>query len=201
MFVLSKYSHCIFSFKKIHHLKKKLKSLGASSEEKKKHFFSPWAYLVLSFFLALLDLKTKGFVGSWVPQGSYRSVLPFFTMVHWWNTGISWSLFSGGKNLWILLLLSSVLCCGLIVFLFQASHKLLGLSLSLMIGGALGNLVDRYQHGAVFDFLYFHYKSWSFPAFNVADICLTCGWILCFVYYSLNKKNSQESCAEIKKKI
>lgn len=150
------------------------------------------------FFLAFLDLKSKAFMMSFIPKGTTFAFNAYVDFVHWWNTGVSWSFFSNPQHLWILLILSAILCCTLLFFFLRSTHSLERFSFSLMIGGALGNMVDRYLHGAVFDFLYFHYGDYGFPAFNLADVFLTCGWLLYF--YGFFKKKYPLLVVSSKKK-
>lgn len=116
-------------------------------------------------------------------------ILPFFDIVYAWNYGISFGLFRRFykySNL-IFLFLNSFIVLYLIHMLRKSKEYKDGCALALIIGGALGNLIDRLFHGAVFDFLFFNYSELSFPAFNLADSFITIGGFL-FIYRNILKK-------------
>jgi signal peptidase II len=141
-------------------------------------------YMALIGAMAALDQITKHLVASNV--GLYRSVpvIPgFFNITHIHNSGAIFGFLSNSDKLPIFLLLtgSSFLALGFVIYYFiktPASERFVKLSLSLILAGALGNLIDRLGRGYVIDFLEFYHKTWSFPSFNVADSCITIGAIL-----------------------
>ncbi len=98
-------------------------------------------------------------------------VTPFFNLVLTWNTGISFGIFnnSGSFNSWFLSLLAIAIVVFLVFWLRKADNRWLAAGLGLIIGGALGNVIDRAVHGAVVDFLDFHLSGYHWPAFNGAD--------------------------------
>ena len=102
---------------------------------------------------------------------------PFWDIVLAFNRGVSFSLFAQHTQVGVWVLCGVALCVVgvLIYWLFRAPTILLGVGLGLMIGGALGNLLDRLRFGAVVDFLYFHAGGYGFPAFNIADSTITIG--------------------------
>jgi signal peptidase II len=101
-------------------------------------------------------------------------VLPFLKFVPAWNRGISFSLLSTmGPS--ILSIGISVLILVFIYWWIKTTDKLGQVGLSMIIGGALGNLIDRFRFEAVFDFIYFFYQEYAFPAFNLADSAITLG--------------------------
>jgi signal peptidase II len=104
-------------------------------------------------------------------------VTPFFNLVMGWNRGVSFGLFNTDSPLndWLLPLVAVVIVGVLGVWLMRVDRALIATSLGLIIGGALGNVVDRLQHGAVFDFLDVHAFGYHWPAFNVADSAITVG--------------------------
>ena len=124
------------------------------------------------WLLFVLDLGGRGIV----------TLTPFLDLVLTWNTGISYGLFrqEGPLGQWALLALKAIAIVLLWIWLSRALSRLTALSLGLIIGGAIGNVVDRLRFGAVVDFLYFHAGSWYWPAFNLADsaICLGVAAIL-----------------------
>ncbi|GJE25523.1 signal peptidase II [Methylobacterium organophilum] len=94
-----------------------------------------------------------------------------------WNHGISYGLFQqrGDLGRWLLVGLSLAAAIGLSVWMLRASSRLLALALGLIVGGALGNAVDRIAYGAVFDFVHLHVGDWSWYVFNVADAAIVAG--------------------------
>lgn len=107
-------------------------------------------------------------------------VAPFFNLVMVWNYGISFGLFQTGMPL-ILVGTSLLISAVFGVWLARVRHWPPAIALSLVIGGALGNVIDRVRFGAVADFLDFHWRGWHYPAFNVADAAITCGIALLLI--------------------
>ena len=107
-------------------------------------------------------------------------VTPFFNVVLVWNRGISFGMFSNESmaGVWILSLLALIIVGFLTNWLRKAESKRVAISLGLIIGGALGNVIDRAVHTAVLDFLDFYLGSFRWPAFNAADSFITVGAIL-----------------------
>ena len=110
-------------------------------------------------------------------------VLPFFQLRLSWNTGISFSMFNSGEGLTTILLLAVQISVTvmLIWWLRQLDRPWLQVACGLIIGGALGNIIDRVMFGAVAGFLDFYWAGWHFPTFNVADTCISVGaalWLL-----------------------
>jgi len=143
------------------------------------------AYLALAVFA--LDQLTKLVVLRHLEYGDDRDVIPgFFKFVHWHNTGAAWSLFRGNNAL-----LAGVALAALVVLFLTRHHfeiHSLGgqISLGLIFGGILGNLMDRLARDHVIDFLYFYLvrrdgQEAGFPAFNVADSAICVGVGLLFV--------------------
>lgn len=122
-------------------------------------------------------------------RGSVR-IAPFFELVLVWNRGISYGLFQqdGPWGPWFLLALKLVVIGLLWVWLARAGSRLTALSLGLIIGGALGNAIDRLAYGAVVDFALFHIttQTWSFRwyVFNLADVAIVAG-VVGLVYESI----------------
>jgi signal peptidase II len=104
-------------------------------------------------------------------RGRFVPVTDFFNLVVVWNRGVSFGLFAGHDDMirWALSGLAIVVSVVLAVWLFRTRDCLVALGLGCVIGGALGNVVDRVRFGAVFDFLDFHAFGYHWPAFNVAD--------------------------------
>lgn len=104
---------------------------------------------------------------------------PFINLIVVWNRGISYGLFQQDGNLgrWILIVVSILAAVGLSLWIRRTEAKLLATSLGLIVGGAIGNVVDRLAYGAVFDFIQFHIGDWSWYVFNVADAAIVAGVI------------------------
>ncbi|MFY8106734.1 MAG: signal peptidase II [Elstera sp.] len=139
--------------------------------------------LLLAALVILLDQASKLWLMDWFgvtgPQDRVVAVpiTGFFDLVAVWNKGVSFSLFSNhdGSGAWILSLVALVITGFMLVWLWRAQGRLLIIGLGLVIGGALGNVIDRVRFGAVFDFLLFYYQQYSWPAFNVADMGISVG--------------------------
>jgi len=104
-------------------------------------------------------------------------VNPFVNLIVVWNRGISYGLFQQNSELgrWGLIVISILAAIGLSVWIRRTNAKLLAVSLGLIVGGAIGNVIDRLAYGAVFDFIQFHIGSWSWYVFNVADAAIVAG--------------------------
>lgn len=121
------------------------------------------------FFLDLMQQNPGGIV-----------VTPFFNLVMVWNTGVSFGMFSedSASRSWTLIAVSFAVMIWLGWWLWRAHSALVAVALGMIIGGAIGNVIDRYRFGAVFDFLDFHAFGWHWPAFNVADSGIVIGVLL-----------------------
>ncbi|MBA2780582.1 signal peptidase II [Billgrantia kenyensis] len=141
----------------------------------------PLRWLWLAIAVVLLDLGTKALMSSLLSYGQPVEVLPFFNLTLLHNTGAAFSFLADGAGWqrWFFAVVAVGASIGLTFWMsrLKADEKLLGASLALIIGGALGNLYDRLVHGYVIDFLSFHAAGWYWPAFNVADIGITLGAI------------------------
>lgn len=121
-------------------------------------------------------------------------VAPFFNLVRAWNTGVSFSMFNnyGSLGVWMLSALALVIIGLLVYWLKSEENSLSQISLGMIIGGAIGNVIDRIRLGAVFDFLDFHIGENHWPAFNGADsfICVGAGILIVqsIVIYFKQKK-------------
>jgi signal peptidase II len=125
------------------------------------------------WLLFVLDLGGRGIV----------TLTPFFDLVLTWNTGISYGLFrqEGPLGQWALLALKAIAVILLWIWLSRAASRLTALSLGLIIGGAIGNAIDRFAYGAVADFALFHVTTATFSfkwyVFNLADVAIVAGVI------------------------
>jgi signal peptidase II len=133
--------------------------------------------------VVLLDQLTKAWVvGFFAGQPRMVGVTPFFSLVLTWNRGVSFGFFNAGDGPGPLVfsLLAAAIVIALLLWLARTDDPLLAGGIGLVIGGAIGNVVDRLSRGAVVDFLDFHLAGWHWPAFNVADagICIGVGLML-----------------------
>ena len=135
-------------------------------------------WLGLSALIIVLDQLSKAWITNHFAYGESLAVLGVFNLVLAHNTGAAFSMLNdaGGWQRWMFSAIA-VIASIWIVWLLRnhQQQKLFCLALALILGGALGNLVDRIAYGFVVDFLDFHWGSHHFPAFNVADSAITCG--------------------------
>ena len=138
------------------------------------------AGLFLAILVLFLDQVSKLAILEWVqPQAAGISITGFLAIVLVWNRGMSFGMFNTGDPIvpWILGAVAVVVAIGLVWWLARARHWLVIAGLGLVLGGAVGNLIDRLIYGAVVDFVLLHAGAWHFPAFNVADSAITLGVI------------------------
>ncbi|HSE76211.1 MAG TPA: signal peptidase II [Dongiaceae bacterium] len=132
----------------------------------------------LSAVVILLDQATKFLVFRvLMDMEAEMAVLPVFSLVKRYNTGISFSILATDHAIgpWVFALLAIVIAVGLLVWLSQTAELLPAIGLALVVGGAIGNVIDRLREGAVLDFLLFHWHELAWPAFNLADSAITIG--------------------------
>jgi len=137
-----------------------------------------WLWLGVAFITLLLDQITKiAIVGSFA-LGEALPITSFFNLVRVHNPGAAFSFLAdaGGWQRWLFTGLG-VAAAGVMVYLLRShtGQTLFCLALSLLLGGAVGNVIDRVLYSYVVDFLDFYYGTWHFPAFNVADSAITLG--------------------------
>ncbi|GAB3479402.1 signal peptidase II [Marinomonas epiphytica] len=151
------------------------------------------SWWILAAFLFLLDWLTKQAVESNLYYGQEIAVWPFFDLTLRYNTGAAFSFLAGagGWQRWFFSIIAILVVLGISWRLIKIAHtnRWEAISLSLILGGAIGNLYDRLVYGHVVDFLQFHWQqTWYFPAFNVADSAITLGVILMLFESVLAKK-------------
>ena len=146
-----------------------------------------WKMSLLIVFVALSDQFTKGIIQSNMAWGeSYPVVEGFFNITHVRNTGAAWGIGAGLSGLMrgVFLLGLPLAACLWLVCLIWTSRRtdlLACISYSLILAGAIGNLIDRFFLGYVVDFLDFYVGTWHFPAFNVADSSISIAAFLLIV--------------------
>ncbi len=139
--------------------------------------------LLIAVLIIIADQATKWIALAGIDFAANPiKVTSFFDLVLVWNRGVSFGMFNdaGAYGPMILSGLAIAVVIGLLWWLRQAETWLAVLALGLVIGGAIGNVIDRFRFGAVVDFLYFHVGDFHWPAFNVADtaICIGAGFLL-----------------------
>ena len=145
--------------------------------------------LGISIAVIILDQLSKYFVlyhffglNEYIPFGEY------FNIVRAWNTGVSFSMFNSYGNLgaWLLSFLAIAIVLALFYWLRKEQNKIIQLALGMIMGGAIGNVIDRIRFGAVFDFLDVHIGEAHCPAFNIADsfICIGAAIVIAQAIFS-----------------
>ena len=136
------------------------------------------SWLGLAFVLLLVDQFTKVLIVGYYHLGDSTPVASFFNVVRVHNSGAAFSFLAGASG-WQRWFFTGV---GLVAVMFilwmlksHAGQKLFSFAMACLLGGAIGNVIDRLMYGYVVDFLDFHYQNWHFPAFNVADSAITVG--------------------------
>jgi signal peptidase II len=134
--------------------------------------------VALAAIVLVLDQATKLWILDLMRPPRVIEVTGFFNLVLVWNPGISFGLFGGGSvwQPWLLSAFATVVAGGLLVWLYSAElPRLPSVGVGLIVGGAIGNVVDRLRFGAVVDFVDLHAYGWHWPAFNVADSAIVVG--------------------------
>lgn len=141
--------------------------------------FTMLKWLGLSLLAIVLDQGSKLIIDSSMQLYQSIPVLPFFKITYVHNTGAAFSFLSeaGGWQRWFFAGLALGISIIIAVWLsrLQKHETLLAIALSLVLGGAIGNLIDRLAYGYVIDFLDVYYGTWHWPAFNIADSAITLG--------------------------
>jgi len=133
----------------------------------------------LSIIVIGLDQWTKILADNKLSYGLPVEVLPVFNLTLQYNTGAAWSFLSdaGGWQRWLFTGIAIVVSIAIVIWMTRLKEKeqLLAAGLCLILGGAIGNVIDRILYGHVVDFISLHYQGWYFPAFNIADAAITIG--------------------------
>ncbi len=153
---------------------------------------SSLVWLWLSSIVVILDQITKLWVSSILELNQTINVLPHFDLRLLHNPGAAWSILAtaGGWQRWFLSILAILVSGVIIVWLsnLERQRYWLACSLSLILGGALGNVIDRIMYGYVIDFVDVYYQNWHWPAFNVADSAISVGAVMLLVSLIRNEK-------------
>lgn len=134
--------------------------------------------LLIAGVVALADQASKLWaLNGWFDPPRTIEITPFFNLVAVWNTGVSFGFLAGRSDVmpFVLAGFATLVALVLVVWLFRAQGLLLTIGLGLVIGGAIGNIIDRLNHRAVVDFIDIHFAGFHWPAFNLADSAITVG--------------------------
>jgi signal peptidase II len=137
-------------------------------------------WLLLSALVVVADQLSKAYIGKHFLEFEFVRILPVLDITCMHNVGAAFSFLASasGWQRWVFIGLACVVSIGIIIWLLKlprGSHVLLTAGLALVLGGALGNVIDRIRLGYVIDFIHFHWDRAYFPAFNVADSAITVG--------------------------
>ncbi len=145
-----------------------------------------WRWLPLTAVVIILDQLSKAWLAKHFTFDESVAILPMLNVTLRFNTGAAFSVLAdaSGWQRWLFAALAIAVAVGIAVWLYRldgVKQRLLAVSLSLVLAGALGNLIDRLRLGHVIDFVDVHWKDVHFPAFNVADSAITIGAILLLI--------------------
>lgn len=149
-------------------------------------------WLALAAAIVVADFATKAWVLSAFRLGESVEVLPFFNLVLVFNAGAAFSFLAdaGGWQKWFFVVLALGISAWIVVMLRRhAAERLQSVAFALVLGGALGNVIDRLRFGAVVDFVDIHAAGWHWPAFNVADSAISIGVAL-LVWHALFQRET-----------
>ena len=135
-------------------------------------------YFVLAIVVVVLDQWSKSWILAGLAPGEVQTLTPFFDLVLAFNRGAAFSFLADEPGWQHVLFVALALLASVVIVWLIARHaqeQLFCAGLGLILGGAIGNLIDRLQIGAVVDFLSFHAGGWYWPAFNAADSAITLG--------------------------
>ena len=158
-------------------------------------------FLLISVGIAVLDQFTKQMIVRTLDQCNFGfcdsiDLLPFLKLVLLYNDGAAFSILSdaGGWQRWFLSIVSFAVSCFIFFWILRLkpSERLLGFALAIILGGAIGNLIDRVLLGHVVDFILLYYSNFFFPTFNVADTAISVGAILLIIEMFIKKKGRDE---------
>jgi signal peptidase II len=138
------------------------------------------SWLLLSFAVVMADQISKTYISRHYLEFEFTRILPVLDITCMHNVGAAFSFLASasGWQRWVFIGLALAVSIGITVWLLKlprSAHALLAAGLALVLGGALGNVIDRIRLGYVIDFIHFHWEGAYFPAFNVADSAITVG--------------------------
>ena len=153
-------------------------------------------WLLLSALVVLADQVSKAYIAGHFLEFEFVRILPVLDITCMHNVGAAFSFLASasGWQRWVFIGLAVVVSIGITIWLFRlprGAHPLLAAGLALVLGGAIGNVIDRIRLGYVIDFIHFHWERAYFPAFNVADSAITVGaaCLLLDAFFEARRKN------------
>jgi len=160
--------------------------VSAASRRPVRAGLSGWLWLLLTLPLLVADQYSKLLIIENLTEYQRINLLPVLDLVRFHNTGAAFSFLADadGWQQTLFTAIAAVVSVGLLIYLWvlpARGCRTLSAGLALVLAGALGNLLDRLQHGYVVDFILFYYEQWSWPAFNVADSAITVGVTLIII--------------------
>ena len=164
----------------------------------KSRSYSYWIWLLVVFAIIFVDQYAKFMVVERLNLFDRFTLTAFLELTRLPNTGAAFSMFASdsGWQRWPLTLISAGVGTTLIGWLVRNAAKspvLLNTAFAMIAGGAIGNLIDRLNQGYVVDFILFHIGQWHYPAFNVADSCITIGLILFLIETYRSSKRAKKT--------
>ena len=145
---------------------------------------------LISLFVILLDQLSKGIILHYFSFGKVLEVFPCFNLLLTYNKGVSFSFLTSDSPYmpWILSAFALIICAFIVIWMRQEKDKFTRIGFALVLGGAIGNVIDRMRLGAVVDFLDFYIGAYHWPAFNVADSAICIGVFLILIRAFFIKK-------------
>ncbi len=164
------------------------------------------AWMVVAAVIVIADQATKWAIIEWVPLYDRVPINDFVNLTHQKNTGAAFSLLAdaGGWQRWFFVVLASVVSVVIAVWIWRIRKEgqiVLSIGLALVLGGAVGNLIDRVRLGHVTDFIQVWFGNWAFPSFNVADAGISVGAALLIIdalFFSGREAASEDVSADAK---
>ncbi|MFO7636787.1 MAG: signal peptidase II [Clostridia bacterium] len=155
---------------------------------------SAWLFLI-SLFIVAADQASKIFIRNSMEIGEKTTVIKdFFYITHHTNPGAAWGAF--GEFTLALIILSALISVFLVYYFFKVPHVFGRLAICVVLGGALGNLIDRIAFMEVTDFFDFYFWGYDFPIFNIADMMITVGTVLLGIFILFIYKEEKKSHVE-----
>jgi signal peptidase II len=150
--------------------------------------------MIISLIVILIDQATKLWVKNNLIYAKFYAVLPSLNLHFIYNKGIAFSMFAtSSHNLRLAILYLNILISfALIIVIYRAdpAKKIFKVGLCLVLGGAIGNIIDKLYLGAVIDFIDIYWQNWHFATFNIADGAITCGAVLVFIDQTFKSSSS-----------
>lgn len=158
-------------------------------------------WIWLSVVVVIFDQVTKYIASNLLDMSQSVAVIPMFNWTLRHNTGAAFSFLAGagGWQRWFFAVIAVVVSAVIVLWIkrLEQHEKLQAIALALILGGAIGNVIDRIWLGYVVDFIHVYYQQWDFPAFNIADSAITIGVVLIIIdsireYYTERQQNKTE---------